>query len=225
MLRNKFYVYLNNNEFVYKTIDDNNFNILNILNKNVNSNNTCLIVIDMLNIFVRKSGDLYHENYKKMIPGINRMISLSRENNMPIIFLQHSYRDMDKPDRLLQVFKVENLLIGSFGVQIYKKLDVQHGKDYIIQKRRYSGFFGTDLDLILRENHIENLIVVGCKTNNCVRALVQDAFNLNYNTIIPHNLITTDDDLIHQVNLKDMIDFFSINYISEEKIKELLKNK
>ena len=44
-------------------------------------------------------------------------------------------------------------------------LPVDEEKDYVIQKRRYSGFFGTDLDLVLRENGVENVIIVGTKTN------------------------------------------------------------
>ena len=49
-----------------------------------------------------------------------------------------------------------NCIEGTFGIEIDPMLEVDEKKDYVIRKRRYSGFFGTDLDLVLRENEVEN---------------------------------------------------------------------
>ena len=73
-----------------------------------------------------------------------------------------------------------NCIEGTFGIEIDPMLEVDEKKDYVIRKRRYSGFFGTDLDLVLRENEVENVVVVGTKTNCCIRATVTDAFYLNF---------------------------------------------
>ena len=62
-----------------------------------------------------------------------------------------------------------NCIEGTFGIEIDPMLEVDEKKDYVIRKRRYSGFFGTDLDLVLRENEVENVVVVGTKTNCCIR--------------------------------------------------------
>ena len=47
-------------------------------------------------------------------------------------------------------------------------------------KRRYSAFFSTDLNMILREHDIKFLYVAGVKTNVCVRATIQDAYGLGF---------------------------------------------
>jgi ureidoacrylate peracid hydrolase len=57
--------------------------------------------------------------------------------------------------------------------------------DIVVPKRRYSAFFGTDLDLLLRERTIATVIVTGVVTNICVRSTVHDAFFLGYEVVVP----------------------------------------
>ena len=83
-------------------------------------------------------------------------------------------------------------------------LPVDEEKDYVIQKRRYSGFFGTDLDLVLRENGVENVIIVGTKTNCCIRATVTDAFYLDYNPYVVKECVATNSDVVNEVHLTDI---------------------
>ena len=54
-----------------------------------------------------------------------------------------------------------------------------------MSKRRYSGFFGTDLDLTLRELECDTLIAFGCDTNICVLQTLADAYFLGYKTVVP----------------------------------------
>ena len=57
-------------------------------------------------------------------------------------------------------------------------------EDIIIEKDRYSAFVYTNLDLILRTNHVKTLIFSGVATNVCVESTIRDAFQLNYNTVL-----------------------------------------
>jgi nicotinamidase-related amidase len=79
-----------------------------------------------------------------------------------------------------------------------------HEADYVITKRRYSAFVGTDLDLILRDNHIDTLFLTGTKTNVCIRATAQDAFEHNYRVIVPRDCVSTDKAHLHEANLEDI---------------------
>jgi len=58
-------------------------------------------------------------------------------------------------------------------------------EDILVPKRRYSAFFGTDLDLHLRERQIATVLVAGVVTNICVRSTVHDAFFLGYEVVVP----------------------------------------
>ena len=63
--------------------------------------------------------------------------------------------------------------------------------DYIIPKRRYDGFFQTDLDLILRELGVDTLIVVGADTNICVLQTLAGAYFRGYKTIVAADATAT----------------------------------
>ena len=97
-----------------------------------------------------------------------------------------------------------NCMEGTMGIEIDPMLPVDEKKDYVIRKRRYSGFFGTDLDLVLRENHIENVVIVGTKTNCCIRATVTDAFYLDYNGIVVSDCVATNSEEVNRVHLEDI---------------------
>jgi ureidoacrylate peracid hydrolase len=56
-------------------------------------------------------------------------------------------------------------------------------------KRRYSGFFQSDLDLVLRDRDVRNVILLGVLTNICVRATAHDAFFLGYDVVVPEDAV------------------------------------
>ena len=60
-----------------------------------------------------------------------------------------------------------------------------------IDKTRYSAFFGTNLDSLLRERHIDTVEIVGVCTDICVLHTAVDAYNLNYHIIIPKNCVAS----------------------------------
>ena len=62
------------------------------------------------------------------------------------------------------------------------------GKDLIVHKRRYSGFFGSDLDLTLRELEVDSLLLIGWSTSLAVATTAIDAWQLGYATTIVHDL-------------------------------------
>ena len=84
------------------------------------------------------------------------------------------------------------------------KLPIDEEKDYIIKKRRYSSFYATDLDLILREHNIRKVVITGTKTNNCVRSTVEDAYHLDYEAIVVEDCVATDDEIVNRIYLNDI---------------------
>ena len=71
------------------------------------------------------------------------------------------------------------LVDGTPGVDIYPDLSPLPG-EHVIKKHRYSGFFGTDLDIILREWGIDTVIISGTTTENCCLSTARDAMFHNY---------------------------------------------
>ncbi len=165
-------------------------------------NNTALLIVDMVRDFTDPEGKVFYPQNREVLPKIRKVLDECRKHDCLIVFLQHCNRK-DKADRRIASMR-ENCMEGTIGIEIDSMLPVDEKKDYVICKRRYSGFFGTDLDLVLRENKIENLIIVGTKTNCCIRATATDAFYLDYNGIVISDCVATNSEEVNKVHLEDI---------------------
>lgn len=183
---------------------------------------TALIIVDMVRDFTDPKGLVYYPENREILPNIKKVLEKCRENDVLVVFMQHCNRK-GKVDRKASTMR-PNCIEGTMGVEIDPMLVIDYEKDYVIKKRRYSAFFATDLDLVLRENQIENLLIVGTKTNCCIRATVTDAFYLDYNPYVIRECVATNSKTVHEVHLTDIdkylgkvIDMETLFYKLEQK--------
>jgi nicotinamidase/pyrazinamidase len=94
-------------------------------------------------------------------------------------------------------------LAGTTGAQIVPEL-APAKDDVVITKRRYSGFFGTDLDITLRERGVDTLRLVGDCTNICVLYTAADARNLGYAVEVVEKGVTSFDEEAHRDALREL---------------------
>ena len=143
-----------------------------------NKEKTAILVVDILNDFV--TGSIQFETGKTVIEPTNKLLKAARTNNIPVIFCNDSHRKgVDHEFKLWG----EHACLNSEGGKIVSEIEVSE-KDYIVHKRRYSGFFQTDLDLLLRELNIENVIMTGLYAHLCVTHTAADAYQNGYNVIV-----------------------------------------
>lgn len=116
-----------------------------------------------------------------------RLVKAAREAGVPVIFVCDQH--IPGTDREMELWG-EHCLRGTEDSIPLDAFEVQEN-DYLIPKRRYSGFNSTDLDILLRELGREELIVVGFDTNICVHHTLADAFALGYRTIVPAEATAT----------------------------------
>jgi ureidoacrylate peracid hydrolase len=147
-------------------------------------NRTALLVVDLLNDFFEEGGAMVLPGGKSLYPLIGKLLDIAHEKKMPVFWLNQWLREDDS----LFKKRVPHCIIDTWGAKIVDALP-QHPEDIIIEKRRYSGFFQTSLDLFLRERDIKHLIVTGVVTNICVRSTVNDAFFLGYDVIVPRDCV------------------------------------
>ena len=178
---------------------------------------SALIIVDMVRDFTDPEGLVYYPENRKILKHIQKALEAARERKLLIVFLQHRNR-RGKIDRKAAAMR-PNCMEGTFGIEIDPLLTVDEEKDYVIPKRRYSGFFG--IDLVLRENGIENTIIVGTKTNCCIRATVTDAFYLDYTPYVIRECVATNDEVVNEVHLKD-IDKYLGHVIDMKRFQEML---
>jgi ureidoacrylate peracid hydrolase len=75
---------------------------------------------------------------------------------------------------------------GSAGAEFIDELAPEEG-EVVVRKHRYSGFAGTDLDLILRARNVATCVVTGVSTNVCVESTFRAAFDLGYYVVVPRD--------------------------------------
>ncbi|NFF81790.1 cysteine hydrolase [Clostridium botulinum] len=183
---------------------------------------SALIIVDMVKDFTDPEGLVYYPQNREILSKIKKVLDKCREKELLVVFLQHCNRK-GKLDRRIASMR-PNCIEGTGGEDIDPILEVDEVKDYVIKKRRYSGFFGTDLDLVLRENGIQNVIVVGTKTNCCIRATITDAFYLDYNGYVVSDCVATNSEVVNNVHLTD-IDKYLGKVVSSEELFNMLDKK
>ncbi len=139
---------------------------------------TAILVVDMLNDFV--TGALKCERGIAIVPKTAKLLDEARKNGVKVIFCNDAHlKGIDHE------FKIwgEHAIAGTKGAEVIPELNLCD-KDYVVPKRRYSGFFHTDLDLLLRELNIDTVIMTGLHTHMCVRHTAADAFSLGYDIVV-----------------------------------------
>ena len=174
---------------------------------------TALIVVDMVFDFTHPEGKVFYPQNREIIPRIKKLLDLFRDKEMTVVFMQHRYR-RGMPEKNLENMR-ECCLEGTCGVEIDPELAPRDG-EYVIPKRRYSAFYGTDLDLVLRENGVKNLVIVGTKTNCCINATALDSYYRNYNTFVVSDCVGTDDEATNATYLRDISKYIGVVLESTE---------
>ena len=148
---------------------------------------TVMIVVDMQNDFVAESAKLRSAQAATMVPRLAQTLKACRDRGIRVIYTAHVHRrdgsDMALYDALFSPIADRSSLVdGTEGVEIFNDLAPAPG-EHVIKKHRYSAFFATDLDLILREWGITTVIISGTTTENCCHATARDAMFHNYKVV------------------------------------------
>jgi ureidoacrylate peracid hydrolase len=153
----------------------------------INPAKTALIIVDMENDFVAEGAPLRATMAPAVVPPLQRALAHARRTGMRVIFTTHAHRrdgsDMgvfgrSKPPIVERMALVD----GEPGIEIYDELKPLP-QEVVIKKRRFSAFYGTDLDIVLRSSGIEAVIITGVTTENCCHATARDALFHNYGVI------------------------------------------
>lgn len=138
-----------------------------------------IIVVDMLKGGVGSNPALKAE-VERIVPTIQRLLKESRGLNIPIIFACDSFLPQDF------MFKGKmkpHSIRGTNGVEVIEELKPEKG-DMILEKRRFSAFFRTDLDMTLRTLRVDTIVVCGMNTHVCVMFTAWDGLANDFNVII-----------------------------------------
>ena len=171
---------------------------------------TALIMIDMQRAYLEAESPVCIPGAKETVPACAELIRACRERGIPVVFVARCYRDDGsdvehprvkgwlKAGRPVSV-SAQGILSGQFPEEFGVKAD-----DYIVVKPRFSAFFGTELDTLLRRLGVDSLLMAGTTTPNCIRTTAYDAVALEYNVAVAADCTSSATEEIQRVNLEDM---------------------
>ena len=136
-----------------------------------------LLIIDMLNDFVREGAPLEVPETRRVIPAIQEEIEKARQEGYPVIYVG----DAHEPDD--QEFKrfgwPPHAVRGTAGAGIIDELKPSGG-DIVLEKTTYSGFYDTRLDHVLKTLGVDTIRLTGCVTHICIMFTASDAVLKGY---------------------------------------------
>jgi len=143
-----------------------------------------LLVIDMLNDFVLKGSPLEVPDTRAIIPVIHNELERAHRSGDPVIYLCDSHAPDDR--EFSKFGWPPHAVHGTRGAEIVDELRPE-ARDIVIRKTTYSGFFGTDLDAVLKRLNVEALRLTGDVTHICVLFTAADAVLRDYPVTVVKN--------------------------------------
>ena len=175
----------------------------------IDASKTALIVVDMENDFGAKGGmfDLAGIDIsmiQKTVGPTAAVLAVARNAGIKIVYLKMGYHpdlsDLGAPDSVNRMRHLERMHVGktvrtpdgsetrilirdTWGTAIIPELK-PHTEDVVMYKTRFSGFYQTDLDNVLKKFGVKHLIITGCTTSVCVDSTIRDAMFRDYQPIV-----------------------------------------
>lgn len=168
----------------------------------ISPENCALMVIDCQNDFFLEGAPLENPRGRAKLPNIVAARDWAHSMGIPVIYTQEIHR-RQKVDFGLEMERgePEHCLEDSFGVEIVSELTPDPMRDYVVIKRRYGGFYLTDLEVLLRGLGKNTLIFAGVDTNVCVYSTALEAQFRGFRVIALSDCTAGTSEEIHRIFL------------------------
>ena len=191
---------------------------------------TALIVVDMQNAYASKGGYLDLAGFDisgapAIVAQVAKTAEAARAAGIPVVFLQNGwdpdYLEAGGPgspnwhkSNAVKTMKRRPELNGTLLARggwdhaLVDELQPQAG-DMVVPKTRYSGFFNTNLDSLLRSRGVRNLVFVGIATNVCVESTLRDGYFLEYfGVVLEDATLQGGPDFLQKASIYNIENFF-----------------
>lgn len=166
-----------------------------------------ILVIDMENDFVLPDSAMRIAGAYSTLPAIKEFLDFGRSNDWAVIYVYRIQRPSGVDAELFRRHFFEEghpfCIAGTKGAEIPDEIAPQPG-DYKVTKQRFSAFFGTDLDILLRGLGAKNVYLTGTQYPNCIRSTAVDSMSLDYNTIVVTDCCSAASDDVAKANIFDI---------------------
>ncbi len=164
---------------------------------------TALVLVDVIASFFDENEPNFYPAALEVLDPIRRLLDVARENGTLVVHaVERHYPgfgdfEFSKLPRHHEIGASDAAYVPGFE-------PLPSGREVEVPKRRFSAFYATDLDLLLREQGIRRIVVVGVKTNVCIRATAQDGFAGGFEVWVPRETTNSNRPHLAEASLEDI---------------------
>ncbi|MBW7995087.1 MAG: cysteine hydrolase [Candidatus Glassbacteria bacterium] len=168
-----------------------------------------LVLVDLQRCFLDPGFHLFSPNCRTILPRVAALLEFFRNSGRPVLYTLQKNKDtaVDRGPVLRRWWPSTPLENSPDTEPVEGVLPLPEEK--VIHKRRYSGFYATDLELTLRSLEVSQVVVSGVFTNVCVEATVRDAFMRDFFVFLPADATAAHNELLHLGSLRTMAMWFA----------------
>ena len=161
----------------------------------------------------------------KQLEYVNQLASAFRTKGHPVVWTYVAYMDSGEDagvwgTRTNTPDSLQNIKVGSRRSEFDDRLDIDHKRDIIVNKRMASAFHETNLGSVFNHHGVDTIVVTGGSTSGCVRATVVDSLSRSYRTIVAEECVADKHESPHFANLYDM----ALKYADVLRVAEILEH-
>jgi nicotinamidase-related amidase len=172
---------------------------------------SALIVVDMQRFFLDPASPTFTCGGLAVLPGIARLMAAFRAAGRPVIFTRHVHHPDGLDAGIMGLWWEGMCLEGSPESEVHPDLAPLSGEKVVL-KHRYSAFYDTDLETVLRCMKVEDLVITGLMTNLCCESTARDAYFRDHRVFFPADGNGSVDEELHVASLLNLA--FGFAYVT-----------
>jgi nicotinamidase-related amidase len=169
-----------------------------------------VILIDMINAVAKGQGPPYTVTPERqaVTENFQRLIAHCRSVGTPLIYIT-TYRRADNADAPRTIADVGGgggaaMLAGTPATEVIDEL-APRDEDYVVAKPRFSAFYGTNVEGILKTLGAETILVGGISTQRSVEGTARDAKNRDMQCVVVSDCCTAGEQDVHEMTIKHVL--------------------
>jgi ureidoacrylate peracid hydrolase len=186
----------------------------------LNQDRSALLVIDMQQFFLDPNSPTFTCGGPAILPTVKQLITAFRMQGRPVIYTRHVHHPDHLDAGIMEWWWEGICLEGSPESEVHPEI-APLPNEKVIFKHRYSAFYNTDLETILRCLKIEDLVVSGIMTNLCCESTVRDAYSRDYRVFFLADATGTVNEEMHLASLLNLAFGFAHVTTAEEILKQI----
>lgn len=169
----------------------------------INRGACALMIVDMQHFFLEPESPTYTIGGPAILPNAQRLLAAFRLANRPVIFTRHVHHPENLDAGIMDWWWEGKCIEGSPESEIVPGLKPLP-TEKVVLKHRYSAFYNTDLETVLRVLKIQDIVISGVMTNMCVESSARDAYFRDYRVFIPADGTGSINEEMHLASLMNL---------------------